>query len=46
LPDEFLRGVIDAELPPLGAYGVAMLFLPREEDERVRLEALLDGREG
>ena len=42
LPDEFLRGVIDAELPPLGAYGVAMLFLPREEDERVRLEALLE----
>src|SRR6187551_1465760 len=42
LPDEFLRGVIDAELPPLGAYGVAMLFLPREKDERVRLEALLE----
>ncbi|MBE2320101.1 glutamate synthase large subunit [Solirubrobacter sp. CPCC 204708] len=41
LPDEFLRGVIDAELPPVGAYGVAMLFLPREEEERARLEALL-----
>ena len=28
LPDEFLRGVIDAELPPPGAYGVCVLLPP------------------
>src|ERR1044072_737706 len=34
LPDEFIRGVIDAELPPLGAYGGCVCFLPREEEGR------------
>src|SRR4051794_25605623 len=42
LPDEFLRGVIDAELPPLGAYGVCMCFLPREAERRAELEQLLE----
>jgi glutamate synthase domain-containing protein 2/glutamate synthase domain-containing protein 1/glutamate synthase domain-containing protein 3 len=41
LPDEFLRGVIEAELPPPGQYGVAMLFLPRDEARRAEFEALL-----
>ena len=30
LPDELLRGVIGAELPPAGRYGVAVCFLPQE----------------
>ena len=38
LPDEFLRGVIDAELPPPGAYGVCVCFLPREQERREELE--------
>ncbi len=42
LPDEFLRGVMDAELPAVGAYGVAMLFLPRDEDRRAEFEQLLE----
>src|SRR4051794_2980761 len=42
LPDEFIRGVIDAELPPAGAFGVCVCFLPREEERRVELEQLLE----
>ena len=42
LPDEFMRGVIDAELPPAGAYGVCVCFLPREQERREELEQLLE----
>src|SRR5215218_4790377 len=42
LPDEFMRGVIDAELPAPGAYGVCVCFLPREDDRRAELEQLLE----
>src|SRR4051794_19966538 len=42
LPDEFLRGVIEEELPPVGAYGVCMCFLPREAARRAELEQLLE----
>ena len=28
IPDRFLRGVVDFELPPVGAYAVGMAFLP------------------
>src|SRR5262249_27779294 len=41
MPDDFLRGVLDAELPPLGAYGVCVCFLPREEARRAKFEQLL-----
>src|SRR5215213_2486351 len=41
LPDELLRGVIGADLPPPGRYGVAVCFLPHEEERRAELEALL-----
>lgn len=41
LPDDFFRGVVKAELPPLGAYGVAMCFLPRDEAQRAEFEELL-----
>jgi glutamate synthase (NADPH/NADH) large chain/glutamate synthase (ferredoxin) len=42
MPDELLRAVVGFELPPLGAYGVMMCFLPRDEAARARLEALLE----
>src|SRR5690348_17716679 len=42
LPDEFLRGVLDEDLPPSGAYGVCVCFLPRERARREELEALLE----
>ncbi len=42
MPDELLRAVVDFELPPLGAYGVLMCFLPSDNAARGRLEALLE----
>jgi glutamate synthase domain-containing protein 2/glutamate synthase domain-containing protein 1/glutamate synthase domain-containing protein 3 len=43
LPDEFFRGVIDRELPPAGAYGVCVAFLPRgDEKRRDELEHVLE----
>jgi glutamate synthase domain-containing protein 2/glutamate synthase domain-containing protein 1/glutamate synthase domain-containing protein 3 len=43
MPDELLRAVVGFELPPLGAYGVMMCFLPREDEAaRARLEGLLE----
>ncbi|HEY7076085.1 MAG TPA: glutamate synthase large subunit [Solirubrobacteraceae bacterium] len=42
LPDGFLRGVVGAELPPAGAYGVCVCFLPRDAERRAELERLLE----
>jgi glutamate synthase domain-containing protein 2/glutamate synthase domain-containing protein 1/glutamate synthase domain-containing protein 3 len=42
MPDELLRAVVDFELPPPGAYGVMMCFLPQDDAVRGRLEALLE----
>jgi glutamate synthase (NADPH/NADH) large chain/glutamate synthase (ferredoxin) len=41
LPDELLRGVVGAELPPAGQYGVAVCFLPQDAERRATLERLL-----
>jgi glutamate synthase domain-containing protein 2/glutamate synthase domain-containing protein 1/glutamate synthase domain-containing protein 3 len=47
LPDEFFRAAIAEELPPAGAYGVAVCFLPRDDEARGRLEqVLVDAVEG
>jgi glutamate synthase domain-containing protein 2/glutamate synthase domain-containing protein 1/glutamate synthase domain-containing protein 3 len=42
MPDELLRAVVDFELPPRGAYGVMMCFLPTDPAARERLEGLLE----
>ena len=43
MPDELLRAVVEFELPPPGAYGVLMCFLPAADDaHRARLEGLLE----
>ena len=42
LPDELLRASVDFELPPAGAYGVLMCFLPTEPAGRARVEGLLE----
>jgi glutamate synthase (NADPH/NADH) large chain/glutamate synthase (ferredoxin) len=42
IPDELMRAVVDFELPPLGAYGVLMCFLPRDDAARARLQDLLE----
>ena len=39
MPDELLRAVVDFELPPRGAYGVLMCFLPTDAGARARLRA-------
>ncbi len=42
MPDELLRAAVDFELPPPGAYGVLMCFLPTDPSYRGRLEDLLE----
>ncbi len=42
MPDAFMRAVLDEDLPPPGAYGVCVCFLPQEQDRREELEALLE----
>jgi glutamate synthase domain-containing protein 2/glutamate synthase domain-containing protein 1/glutamate synthase domain-containing protein 3 len=42
MPDELLRAEAGFELPPPGAYGVLMCFLPTEQAPRERLQALLE----
>ena len=42
MPDELLRALVDFELPPLGAYGVLMCFLPTDDSARARTCALLE----
>ena len=42
LPDKFLRKVAAAcgcELPPVGEYGVGMVFLPKDAEQRAAFEA-------
>src|SRR5947209_3521229 len=42
MPDRFLRSAVDFLLPPLGEYGVAMCFFPRDDARREKLEALME----
>src|SRR5207248_2297677 len=42
MPDELLRAASGIELPRAGEYGVLMCFLPTDDAERARLEALLE----
>ncbi len=41
IPDRFVRGVIDFELPEPGHYAVAVCFLPTDDRRRAELEDLL-----
>jgi glutamate synthase domain-containing protein 2/glutamate synthase domain-containing protein 1/glutamate synthase domain-containing protein 3 len=42
LPDPFFRGILGAGLPPTGAYGVGMCFLPTDPERRAGFEELLE----
>ncbi|MGD2083334.1 MAG: glutamate synthase large subunit [Chromatiales bacterium] len=42
LPDAFFREVTDLELPPPGAYGVGMVFLPKDESARLVMEKIVE----
>jgi glutamate synthase (NADPH/NADH) large chain len=39
IPDAFLRGVVDFELPPMGRYIVGAAFLPTDETERAEIKS-------
>ncbi len=38
IPDAFFRAVVDFDLPPLGTYGVGMVFLPKDELARQTMQ--------
>lgn len=42
MPDAFLRAAVDFELPPLGEYGVAMIFLERDAKVREQVVAIIE----
>ncbi|MCW3065687.1 MAG: hypothetical protein JWN32_2859 [Solirubrobacterales bacterium] len=42
LPDAFLRAVAPTDLPAAGAYGVAVCFLPHDDERRAALEKVLE----
>src|SRR5436190_23857607 len=42
MPDEFMRGAVDFELPERGRYAVGATFLPREVDHRREVEAIVE----
>ena len=41
VPDKFLRKVVPFTLPPAGAYGVGLVFLPRDESDREAIVAIV-----
>src|SRR3954447_11676100 len=44
LPHEFLRAVVDFDLPEPGRYAAGMVFLPREDDRRATTEQAVEGQ--
>src|SRR5947199_7518273 len=41
LPDAFLRSMVEVELPPPGAYGVGVCFLPQDAARREEIERIV-----
>ncbi|MCU4672059.1 glutamate synthase large subunit [Microbacterium fluvii] len=39
MPDEFLRAVVDFDLPPVGEYAAGLSFLPLDEQARAEIKA-------
>ena len=46
IPDRLLRALGAWELPPAGSYGLAMCFLPRDDQRRGALEAVIEEQAG
>ncbi|NEV61280.1 glutamate synthase large subunit [Thiorhodococcus minor] len=44
IPDDFFRAVVDFDLPPLGSYGVGMVFLPRDGKDRAAMQDTVNRR--
>jgi glutamate synthase domain-containing protein 2/glutamate synthase domain-containing protein 1/glutamate synthase domain-containing protein 3 len=42
IPDAIFRTELGAELPPPGAYGIGVLFLPTDAERRADIEALVE----
>jgi glutamate synthase (NADPH/NADH) large chain len=42
IPDEFLRAVVDFELPPAGSYATGLAFLPHDPADAARAKLVLD----
>jgi len=42
IPDEFLRAVVDFELPPAGSYATGLAFLPTDAADAARAKLVLD----
>ena len=42
VPDEFLRQVVDFDLPPAGSYATGLVFLPTNGADRARAVAVLE----
>jgi glutamate synthase domain-containing protein 2/glutamate synthase domain-containing protein 1/glutamate synthase domain-containing protein 3 len=42
VPDEFLRGAVDFELPERGRYGAGIVFLPRDDGRRREVEGIIE----
>jgi glutamate synthase (NADPH/NADH) large chain len=42
VPDEFLRAVVDFELPPAGSYAVGLVFLPGDDGQVAKSASVLD----
>ncbi len=42
IPDTFIRGVVDFELPPQGEYAIGMAFLPRNGASRTLCEETIE----
>ena len=42
MPDRFLRGAVSFALPPAGAYGAGLVFLPRDTDGQALLRGLIE----
>ncbi len=42
IPDEFLRAVVDFELPPTGAYATGIVFLPNDEAKAAKAVEVLE----
>ena len=41
VPDRLFRDLVGADLPPAGAYGIGVCFLPQDEARRAEVEAIV-----
>ena len=42
IPDELFRAAVGFDLPPVGHYGVGMVFLPKSEPDRLAMQTIIE----